>query len=86
MRYRNKLCHALRLFRRPKIGGLEPEYLSMFGSKCHSGRRVVGATVGLLSRPGAGWAFCSRAVQRLRHALTCAVTCVLDWLLMSSLG
>ncbi len=34
----------------------------------------------------AGWALHSNAVQRLRQALTCAMTCVLDWLLMSSLG
>ena len=49
------------------------KYLSMFGSECHSGRRVVGATVGPLSRPPAGWALHWNAAQRSRRGATCAL-------------
>jgi hypothetical protein len=41
--------------------------------ECHSGRRVVGATVGPLTQPLAGWVFHSNVVQRLRRGATYAL-------------
>lgn len=82
----NKLSDLARLFPRPKIGGLGPEVPKHVWYRVPLWQTQRGATGGPLTRPRPGWALRSNAVQRLRRALTCAMTFDCDWLLMRSLG